>query len=78
MDKDHVPHPQGHSLAVSVIISLVALHFLPLKRSAFLGAHLMWSLSFWMHLHEVGMAINFVIPRVMSMGSQGCLLYIRK
>ena len=32
MDKNHVSHPQGHCLAASVIILLVALHFLPLKK----------------------------------------------
>ena len=39
----------------------------------------MHSLSFWMYLVEVGVATKFgVNPRVTSMGSQGCLPYVRK
>ena len=49
------------------------------NRPAFLWAHLMWSLSFWMYLVEVGAVINSEVnPRVMLMGSQGCLLYMKK
>ena len=50
-----------------------------LKEDGFPWAHLMWSLSFWIYLVEGGTVIDlWVSLRMTSIGSWGCLLYIRK
>ena len=77
-NQDCVSCPQGHCLTTFIIISFMAAHLLCWNRSAFLWAHLMHSLSFWMYLMEVGAATNIgVNPKVMSMGSWDWLPYIR-
>ena len=76
MDQDHVSCPQRHCLALFIMISLMTLHLYLLKQ---VSLNVAPPNAVWMYFVEVGVVINFSVSlRVTSMGSWGCLPYIRK
>ena len=78
-NQDHVSDPQGHCLALFIIIMFMASCLLLLKEVGLSMGPFHVFPQFLDVLGELGTVVNFrVNPRITSMGSQGCLLYMRK
>ena len=79
MNQNHVSCPQGHCLATFIIITFMVPCFLLLKQAGLPMGPSNVVPQFWTYSVKVGAVIDFeVSPRVMLMGSQDCLPYIRK